>query len=122
MINQISNPKVPKYDLEERTKEFSKKIILLCKRIPVSAISKPIVNQLIRSGTSVGANYIEANECGSKKDFKHRIIICKKEAKETMYWLDLIKDECGSLIDSVEDLKKESHEFVLIFSSIINKV
>ena len=75
------------YDLEERTTKFSKELISLCKKCRLDTISKPIVSQLVRSGTSVGANYSEANGASSKKDFRSKIFICKKESKETMYWL-----------------------------------
>jgi four helix bundle protein len=105
-----------KYNLEERTAVFSEKIIDLCKKCPKNIITIPIINQLIRSGTSVGANYCEANGASSKKDFKSKIFICKKESKETKYWLrllakseDLVKEEC-------RELWQEAQEFTMIFS------
>ena len=79
-----------KYDLEERTTVFSEKIIELCKKISKNTITIPIIDQLIRSGTSIGANYTEANGASSRKDFKNKIYICKKEAMETKYWLRLL--------------------------------
>ena len=78
-MTQISN----NYDLEERTAKFGEDIIEFCKDIEHNVITKPIINQIIRSGTSIGANYMEANEASSKKDFRNKITICKKEIKET---------------------------------------
>jgi len=75
------------YNLEGRTMKFSENIIDLIKTIKINEINKPIIKQLIRSATSIGANYNEANGASSRKDFKNKIFICKKEAKETKYWL-----------------------------------
>ena len=91
-----------KYDLEERTADFSGELIMLCKLCPKDIITIPILNQLIRSGTSIGANYREANGGSSKRDFQNKVFICKKEAKETLYWLELI----GKTIE--DDKLKES--------------
>jgi four helix bundle protein len=106
------------YDLEERTSIFAEKIIELCKKAPKSVVTNPIINQLVKSGTSIGANYCEANGGSSKKDFRNKIYICKKESKETKYWLRILpkavedlKEECGQLSDEVQ-------EYVLIFSKI----
>lgn len=85
-----------KYDLEERTARFAEMVILP----PKSVISNPIILQLIKAATSVGANYCEANGASSKKDFKNKIFICKKEIKEAKYWLRLL-----SL--AVEELKED---------------
>lgn len=79
-----------KYDLEERTAKFAEKIIEICKKVPKNTITISIINQLIRAGTSIGANYTEANGASSKKDFKNKIHLCKKEAMETKYWLRLL--------------------------------
>ena len=78
-----------KYDLEERTAQFSENIILLCKKVPQDIVVKPIISQLVRAGTSIGANYMEANGASSRKDFKNKIFMCKKECRETKYWLRL---------------------------------
>ena len=116
---QIQN-KDPKYDLEERTAKFAEQIIGLCKVVSQSPITLPIINQLIRSATSIGANYSEANGASSKKDFKNKIFICKKEARETQYWLRNL----AVAVDN-EDIKKqcralwqEARELTLIFSKI----
>ena len=107
-----------KYDLEERTSLFAGKIIDLCKMVPKNVITIPIINQLMRSGTSIGANYMEANGASSKKDFKNKIFICKKESKETKYWLRLLSEAYSELADDCRTLWKEAHELTLIFSKI----
>ena len=89
LMSEIRDPK--QYDLEERTLEFSKRVIKFCKGLPRTVINEEIGKQLLRAATSVGANYIEANESLSKKDFLMRIKICRKEAKESGYWLKLIE-------------------------------
>lgn len=93
MTDVQSNPNDPnlkRYDLSERTIKFSENIIDFCKSLANNAIFSPMINQLIRSGTSIGANYHEADEGSSKKDFVHKIAIANKEAKETKYWLQVI--------------------------------
>lgn len=106
------------YDLERRTTQFSKDIINLCSKIPQDTINKPLVSQLIRSGTSIGANYSEANGASSKKDFRNKITICKREGKETMYWLELLAHSNSNMQDELRVLWKESKELTLIFSTI----
>lgn len=108
-----------KYNLEERTAKFGEAIIIFCKNISQDAISKPIITQIIRSATSIGANYMEANGASSRKDFANKIFICKKEAQETKHWLRM-------LLQCVDDqkkreiyrLSKESQELILIFQKI----
>ena len=107
-----------KYDLEERTAIFSEKIIGLCKICPKNMVSIPILNQLIRCATSIGANYCEANGASSKKDFKNKIFICKKESKETKYWLRLLIKAESSTKEKYQELWQEAQEFTLIFSKI----
>lgn len=105
-----------KYNLEERTVIFSERIIDLCKKCPKNIITIPIINQLIRSGTSIGANYCEANGASSKKDFKNKIFICKRESKETKYWLRLLAKTEDSIKDDCRNLWQEVQEFTMIFS------
>ena len=107
------------YNLEERTKKFAENIIKFAKKIPKTVINLPMIGQLINAGTSVGANYHEANGASSKKDFKNKIYICKKEAKETKYWLELIIIANPELKEEGLILIQESHELILIFSKII---
>ncbi|MEX2007428.1 MAG: four helix bundle protein [Candidatus Levyibacteriota bacterium] len=106
------------YDLEERTAKFAENIIKLCRLIPLDTITKPIINQLVRAGTSIGANYCEANGASSKKDFKNKIYICKKESKETMYWLRILSNSVDGFKDKCKENWKEAHELTLIFSKI----
>ena len=111
-----------KYDLEERTYKFAKEVRLFIKSLAFSIANQEDGKQLIRSSGSVGANYIEANESLSKKDFVMRIKICRKEAKESAYWLRLIMNtntlennsEGNNLLDEAIQLKK-------IFNSILQK-
>jgi len=110
-----------KYDLEERTTVFSEKIIELCKKISKNTITIPIIDQLIRSGTSIGANYTEANGASSRKDFKNKIRISKKEARETIYWLELLIDANLNMKDEMLTLLDESKQLMKILASIYLK-
>lgn len=106
------------YDLEERTAKFSENVIDLCKETRKNEITKPIVNQLIRAATSIGANYCEANGASSKKDFRNKVFLCKKESKETKYWLRMLARAEDSTKTSCLDLWREAQELTLIFSKI----
>lgn len=108
------------FDLEDRTFQFARKIRDFVKTLPKSTSNHEYKKQLIRSSSSVGANYIEANESLSKKDFVTRIKICRKEIKETRYWLNLVEISPTS-IATASHLQKECTELLKIFSSIINK-
>lgn len=107
------------YDLEKRTTEFSENIIVFLKTIERNIINAPLISQLIRSATSIGANYFEANGAASKKDFKNKICICKKEARETKYWLQLIAKSNPDKKEICRKFWQEAQEFTLIFSKII---
>ena len=109
-----------KFDLEERTALFGEAVINFAKLIPQNPITLPIINQFVKSGTAIPANYCEADSAESKKDFEHKMGICKKEAKETRLWLRLIKKACPDLADKAQVLWQESHELLLIFSKIIH--
>ncbi len=106
------------YNLEERTAKFAESIILLCKTLVETSISKPIIVQLIRSATSIGANYMEANGASSKKDFRNKIFICKKEAQETKYWHRMLKTVFPGNENEILKPWKEAQELTLIFSKI----
>ncbi|MDO8551961.1 MAG: four helix bundle protein [bacterium] len=108
-----------KFDREERTAKFGENIIALCKRVKHTNITEPIVNQLVRSGTSVGANYMEANGASSKRDFTNKIFICKKESQESKHWLRMLAS-CGleEIKDDIRTLWKEAQELTLIFQKI----
>jgi four helix bundle protein len=109
------------FDLEERTAKIGESVILFCKKIPKNSITLPIVNQLVKSGTSICANYCEADGAESKKDFKHKIGICKKEAKETKHWLRMMATAVPEFQNESRTLWKESQELTLIFSAITRK-
>ena len=110
-------------DLEERTFQFAKNIALFCKSLDRSISNIEYVKQVVRSSGSVGANYIEANEALSKKDFAMRIRISRKEAKETAYWLRLIiETNPEKLRDSGLALHQEAEELKKILSAILLKV
>ena len=109
------------YDLEERTLQYAKGIINLCKKLAKNSINFKLIEQLIRASGSVGANYREANESLSKKDFAHRMKITRKECKESTYWLELLKEANAEFINEINDFIKESKELRNIFSAIIDK-
>jgi four helix bundle protein len=107
------------YDLEERTYEFAKKIRAFVREVVKDIPNIEDCKQVVRSSGSVAANYIEANEALSKKDFLMRAKICRKEAKESKLWLRLILDE--KLGEERARLEKEAHELTCIFGAIITK-
>ena len=119
--NQIQNSKFKTFDLEERTALYGEKTIKFCRSVHLDEIIRPLVNQVIRSGTSIGANYMEANGADSKKDFNCKIGICKKEAKETMHWMRMLAVALPERVEEIRTLWKEAHELSLIFGSIIIK-
>ena len=106
------------YDLEERTALFSEGVIIFCGETKRNTITNPIISQLVRSATSIGANYCEANGASSKKDFKNKIHICKKEAQETKYWLRIISTAVPKKKDRTRELWKEAQELSMIFGKI----
>jgi len=115
---QNSNDK-KKYDLEERTAQFGEAIIELVKTFPKDPINSPRISQIVRAGTSIGANYVEADGAQSRKDFRHKISICKKESKETKHWLRMIAKANPTRRDECQKLLREAQELSLIFSSIL---
>ncbi|MCK9378914.1 MAG: four helix bundle protein [Candidatus Moranbacteria bacterium] len=106
------------YNLEERTRIFSKEMIRFLVKIKKNRINENIISQLIRSATSVGANYCEANGASSKKDFSNKIFICRKEIQETKYWVELLAEASPEEKDNLKKLWKEAHELTLIFNKI----
>ena len=111
-----------KYNLEERTAKFGEDIIEFCRNIRQNTITKPIINQLIRSGTSIGANYMEANSASSKKDFRNKIFISKKETQETKHWLRMIAKCLPERKEEIRKLWKECQELTLIFGKIVSSL
>lgn len=117
----INNQTYKKFDLEERTLKFAKKVIDLVKLLPKNSINFILFDQVIRSGTSIGANYREANDSLGKKDFNMRVRICRKEAKETLYWFELILHNNADFLSQIEPLISEDIKLIKIFSSIVSK-
>ena len=111
-----------RYDLEDRTLRFAKQIVNFCKKLPANTINFKLIDQLIRSAGSIGANYREANDSLGKKDFIHRLRIARKEAKETIFWLELIVEANPNLKEEITKLISECTELRNILSSIINKI
>ena len=101
---------------------FSKNIVKFCRSVSLDVVSSPLVAQLIRSATSIGANYKEANSASSKKDFRNKIYIAKKEAEETMYWLEVVATAEVSTKEQSRILWKECKEIVLIFGKILSSL
>jgi len=110
-----------KYDLEERTTKLGKSVIIFLKEVPETTMTKPIISQLLRSATSIGANYCEADDAESKKDFEHKLGICKKESRETKYWLEILKTAKPEFSGKIDLLAQEAKELNLIFNAIIIK-
>jgi len=108
----------PKYDLEERTAKFGESIIVFCREVKYNPTVSPLINQLVRSATSIGANYMEANGASSKKDFINKIFICKKEAQETKHWLRMLSSALPEKADVLRVFWKEAQELTLIFQKI----
>src|SRR6266571_2265314 len=117
----MTNGENPKhYDLEERTLEFAKNSRVFVRRLPRTISNIEDVKQFIRASGSIGANYIEANEAIGKKDFVMKIKICRREAKESRYWLRLI-DTDGKLEGDRARLLDEADELMKIFGAIVRK-
>lgn len=115
-MEKTSNKKT--YDLEERTASFGEAVIKLCRSIKRDAITLPLVSQLVRSATSIGANYMEANGASSKRDFINKIFICKKESQETKHWLRMLATCLPEKSAGIRTLWKECQELTLIFQKI----
>jgi len=109
------------YDLEERTALFGEQVIAFAKTVSSNAITLPLIGQLVRSGTAIGANYCEADDAESKKDFRHKIGICRKEARETKHWLRMIVAAEPDTREPARKLWQEAKELNLIFSAILRR-
>ncbi len=108
-------------ELEKRSTECAKAVVRLCLKLPKNSITNPLINQVVRSSGSMGANYREANEALSKKDFLHRMKITRKETKETRHWLELIEVAVPEVSEEVAKISREVDELRSIFSAIITK-
>ena len=119
--NGESIGKPVKYDLEERTARFGEAIIRFAKKIPQNPVNNRLIDQLVGAGTSVGANYCEADDAVSKRDFRNKIGTCRKEAKETKFFLRMVATAEESLCAEARVLWQEAKELHLIFCSIFRK-
>lgn len=108
-----------KYDLEERTTCFAENMIDFAATIPRNVVTNPLISQVVRSSTSVGANYLEADDAVSRKDFIHKLGICKREARETTYWLKMIVRAHANSRIGARPLYTEANELYRIFAAII---
>jgi four helix bundle protein len=109
---------IGKFDLEERTAIFGEQVLGFVRKIPRSPMNDPLVEQLVRSATSVGANYCEANDGVSKRDFRNKIGICRKESRETLHWLRMIAASNEACKPEARKLWQEAKELNLIFGKI----
>ncbi len=110
-----------RYDLEERTARFGEEVIRLCLDLPKTVVTEPLIRQIVRSGTSVGANYCEADDAVSGKEFRLKIGTCK-EARETKHWLRMIATADPTFAERARGLWREARELHLIFASIFRKL
>jgi len=106
------------YDLEERTAKFGENILKFCKSVKLDEIIRSLIIQLVRSATSIGANYMEANGASSKKDFTNKIFICKKESQETKHWLRMLAVCLPERKVEIRQLWQEAQELTMIFQKI----
>ena len=111
-------PNERRFDLEERTANFGEAVIEFAKKVPTNPITGSLISQLVKSGTSVGANYCEADDAGSKREFRYRISLCKRESRETKHWLRMVAKAAPELKDGARVLWQEAKELNLIFSAI----
>ena len=120
-MTESSKPQIG-YDLEEGTAKFGEKVIIFCSSVPKNEITKPLITQLVKCGTSIGANYCEADDAESRKDFKHKIGICKKEAREVKHFLRMFAKALPNKKEQIAVLWREAKELNLIFNSIFKKL
>ncbi len=118
MTNGAGADREKRYDLEERTARFGEAVIEFARKIPAGPVTEPLIGQLVRAGTSVGANYCEADDAGSKKEFPYRISLCKRESRETKHWLRMIAAAIPEQKEGARLLWREATELNLIFSAI----
>jgi len=114
-------PEQTPYDLEERTACFGEAVIDFCKLIPRSPVTNRLIDQLVGCGTSIGANYCEADDAVSKREFIVKINTCRKEARESKYFIRMVARSCESLKPQARPLWLEAHALHLIFSAIYRR-
>jgi four helix bundle protein len=118
MTNQPVGGDGARFDLEERTGRFGEAVIDFAKKVPVNLVTQPLIPQLVDAGTSIGANYCEADNAGSKREFRYRISLCKRESRETKHWLRMIAKAAPELKAEARPLWQEAKELNLIFAAI----
>ena len=119
--DEAANGSKHPFDLEERTAVFGENVIRFCHKIPRNPTNNRLIDQLVGSGTSVGANYCEASERVSKKDFRNSVGRCAKEAKETKFFLRMIATAEATLAKEARELYREANELHLIFAAIYRR-
>lgn len=119
--DEVAGQKEHPFDLEERTARFGEAVVRFTKTIPRDPSNNRLIDQLVGCGTSVGANYCEANESVSKKDFRNTIARCVKEAKETKFFLRMVVTSEPQLAEKARELYREAKELHLIFAAIYRK-
>lgn len=118
----MSQTRELKYDLEERAARFGEEVIVFVKSLRKDSMNNPLINQIVRSSTSIGANYMEASQASSKKDFRNKIYICRKEANETKHWLRMLAKANPEKADDCRKLWQEAQELTLIFAKITSSL
>src|SRR5678816_823287 len=121
MTSEGAGDRQPELDLEERTARFGETVIAFAKRIPVNPVTTPLISQLVRAATSVGANYCEADEAESGKELRYRIGVCKRESRETKHQVRMVAAAEPGLRDDGRVIWQEAKELTLIFAAIIRK-
>ncbi len=119
---QQPKSKLRPFDLEERMSDFGVEIVKFCRSLKADHVTRPLISQLVRSATSIGANYAEANNGSSKKDFRNKAHIAKKEAQETKHWLKMLTPCYLEHRGEISNFWQEAHELTLILQTIINKI
>lgn len=110
------------FDLEKRTGDFGDAMVRFLKSVRVNVITHPLIDQAVRSSTSVGANYLEANNAESRRDFRHKIGLCRKEARESTHWIKMLVAADAHLADAARPLWREADELSRIFASIVQRM
>jgi len=118
---QQPNSNETPYDLEERSARFGEAVIDLCKKVPLGPLTNRIVDQLLGAATSIGANYCEADDAVSKKDFRHKISICKRESRESKHFLRMLARAVPEYIEESRGLWQEAKELHLIYCAIYRR-
>jgi four helix bundle protein len=116
-----SSTSARKFDLEERTARFGELVVDFALLLPRNPVTSPLISQLIRAGTSIGSNYCEADEAGSRKEFKYRVSLCCRESRETKYWLRMLARAISTRKEAARPLWKEADELNRIFAAIDRK-